>query len=664
MGGDNLGQLEKWYASLADDPFTWHWVASGSQKAAFTLSVQGGSETDALRDTLTIHSGTIDRWISEPFILTQSSERFASTTTPGSYSIELSTLPIWSLLRSLPVILDVEQPSTLYWSSRLYLAALTNAIGRRYPEVARWYAETPMNEILRSQQVSGDPDRGLLHDEHGKSPWETRAEQGVERIKQIRRWLNPISCQQELELCRRKLFDLQLSDGSWPWFEGMHGDLFITQLVLQRMGDLKKLNIANFERHPQSGFLIKRSVAYLDGWMRKSYLELLKMDPDLSSKIQLNPLLIHQLYTRSFYEGIQMEPANEIAFLHFSQRFDEEWQHHPVMLQALMAFSAWQNGKFETYSRISRSLNERLMKGSYGELHLSRQGRSGSWIHWDLLLHSRLIELFSLEEASHSSLPGLRLYLLKQKRTLDWGDAYDAALASKAMLLEGSGFSTTPSRVNLEIEGTPFKPLRIEMGSTHPQGYYHYEWQAGGDKKPVVQASLASGDMVWGALHRFETVQVGDLDETAGQLRLSRKILVKSLHGSFRELPEGEAVKPGTSLFIQLTIETDEDLSYVRLEDFHAAGFKPGNFQSGYRHNRDLSFYQSGEENSVVFYIPVVTRGTHQIIFEVIPEQAGRLFGGYARIQSVFAPEFSAWSSSRRIVVEETTQTGASSTVK
>jgi hypothetical protein len=125
--------------------------------------------------------------------------------------------------------------------------------------------------------------------------------------------------------------------------------------------------------------------------------------------------------------------------------------------------------------------------------------------------------------------------------------------------------------------------------------------------------------------------------------------MVRNQAGQWTEYKPGIELMVGQVVRVKLTIRSDRDLSYLELKDYLGTGFMPVGALSGYHYHQELSWYQAREPEAVLFYLHALPRGTHTIDYQAVPEQSGHYFGGYATIQSLYAPEFRAWSDGVRV---------------
>ena len=75
---------------------------------------------------------------------------------------------------------------------------------------------------------------------------------------------------------------------------------------------------------------------------------------------------------------------------------------------------------------------------------------------------------------------------------------------------------------------------------------------------------------------------------------------------------------------------------------------------SGYQYGQQEVYFRGVRDTEVDFFLERLTAGRHVIEYPLTVTQAGKFSGGYATVESFYAPEFNAHTPSKgSIVVEE-----------
>ncbi len=609
-------------ASGAVVPFVWSFSPVKKEPLVYELKSVSARQSDGVSDTIRVYPDDVQLWNAQPFFFSKPGKKLLKIEgEPLEAMFEVTTTPAWMVLQSLPVVNKQERDCSEYWFSRLYLASLAGSIADRFPGVVEKF----LGDSVPIKQK--------------------------DRVRQIREWMDPQTRGQDLAYSLEKLTNLQNQDGTWPWFRGMGSDIYMTQQIIAGFGELKDRGVFDVTAIQSGSYMVTHAIEAMDKWLYREFREVVRRDSVNPQKVQLSPMIINYLYARSFYPGFPLAPQVEIAWLSFNERIPVEWTLHDPGLQALMAIACVQLGRKPAAMPIFNSLRERAKVDDQWGMYWPRKGYASSWFNWDLWMQSRMIELFSAVEEGRKDLDLLKLNLIHQKRGRDWGNGMVAAWASKSLLFFGSGESIQPGSVGMTWGSEKYSALRVKTGSAGVTGYYRFEWKNSTEmpKSKTMEVTKTEGGPVWGTLFTLNQYTFANLAATAGPLNIAREVSVRNPDGKWSVVSKGQWIHVGDQVKIRLKINSDRELSYIEVKDYLGTGFMPVQALSGYHYHSGVSYYQSREPESVVYYLSQLPQGITVLEYEVIAEQAGSYFGGYATATSLYAPEFRAWSDSYRV---------------
>ena len=81
-----------------------------------------------------------------------------------------------------------------------------------------------------------------------ETPWLRQAQNESQARRNVGILFDENRLNSEMEATLRKLTDMQLNDGRWPWFPGGHGDDFITLYIVTGFGRLRHLGLDTLRR--------------------------------------------------------------------------------------------------------------------------------------------------------------------------------------------------------------------------------------------------------------------------------------------------------------------------------------------------------------------------------------------------------------------------------
>lgn len=159
--------------------------------------------------------------------------------------------------------------------------------------------------------------------------------------------------------------------------------------------------------------------------------------------------------------------------------------------------------------------------------------------------------------------------------------------------------------------------------------------------------------MAWGSVFRQFIVPIDQVKSSSSQIGVSRQLFIEKA-GQPRQIliPVAEnQIHIGDRVRIRLIIETDREMEFMHLKDYHAAAFEPAETLSGYRTAGNAGFYQAVNDMSTDFFFGYLPKGKYVIEYTLIATHEGSFANGYANFQSFYSPAFSAHSQGDRVVV-------------
>ena len=117
-------------------------------------------------------------------------------------------------------------------------------------------------------------------------------------------------------------------------------------------------------------------------------------------------------------------------------------------------------------------------------------------------------------------------------------------------------------------------------------------------------------------------------------------------------IANGDEIKSGDLVEIELIIESKNDYEYLVFEDMKAAGFEPVELRSGYGGN-EMGAYMELRDERVAFFVRALARGKHSLSYRMRAEIPGKFSALPARGEAMYAPELKANSDELKITVTD-----------
>ena len=118
-----------------------------------------------------------------------------------------------------------------------------------------------------------------------------------------------------------------------------------------------------------------------------------------------------------------------------------------------------------------------------------------------------------------------------------------------------------------------------------------------------------------------------------------------------KPLAEGTPIAAGDEVEVQISLSSKHAAEYVHLRDPRAAGLEPENAVSGHRWNLGLSWYEETRDSGTNFFFERLPAGEYTLHYRLRANMAGVFRVGPATVQSMYAPEFAAYSAGATVTV-------------
>jgi len=574
-------------------------------------------------------------------------------------TVQMVSNPAWYAVLALPYLIEYPYECSEQVFNRLYANSLARSIANQDPRIRRIFDQWKNTPALASPLEKNQDLKQVLIEE---TPWLRSADSESQARQQVGLLFDGNRLDYETRAALKKLTEMQLGDGAWPWFPGGRGNDYITLYVTTGFGRLRHLGV-DIEVGPAL-----RSLGRLDEWMAESYRHIQTLpDPD---KYVPNPTDALYLYGRSFFlKDHPIAAPQQKAVDFFLAQARQHWlstgnrQTQAQLAIALQRFGAGNPTPDPTPRAILASLKERSVSDEELGMFWREDGLSWWWYRAPIETQALMIEAF--DEVAHdaAAVEACKVWLLKQKQTQDWKTTKATADAVYALLLRGRDLLASAALVDVSLGGksvtpspsTPAQPGRA--GTVEPgTGFYEVRF-APPDIKPKLGEILVrktDEGVAWGSVHWQYLEDMAKVTPYAGTpLKLKKTLFRKTdtAKGPVLE-PIRNALHVGDELVVRLELRVDRDMEYVHLKDQRGSGTEPVNVLSGYRYQDGLGYYESTRDTASHFFIDYLRAGTYVFEYSTRVQLRGRYQSGVAAIQCLYAPEFNSHSESVALAVE------------
>ena len=429
----------------------------------------------------------------------------------------------------------------------------------------------------------------------------------------------------------------QSQDGSFGWFPGMSGSVWMTSQVaslLVRLGAIKG------EWSIPEGQILDKAMTYLEKDMHKEVETLRKEKNPTLSLSELRYLYIYIMYKKT----LSNSPVKGEDFDFLLSLLKKQAEDYDREERALAAIVLKRAGEEKKAQALMPRIHE-LLRHSDG-MYLAYPGGSFTSIDRKVQTHVNLMEAVQTVEPKETDLLAkMAEWLIQQKRTQEWEQPIQSADAIYALMQtplhsEGGAFSGQVSYNNQVKKLEPPKPftgyVRERIESISKPKELHIEQRSG------------EGSLAWGSVFAQYQLPADEVEHHREGMTIRREISIEKRNGS---MANGQW-SMGDRIHVRYTITADKDYEYVCLRAPRPAATEPAQQLSGYHWQSGLGYYQAMHDASTEYFMDRLPRGTYVIEEDWIVSRDGNFLLPPARLTCLYAPEFQSNTAGEKFKVK------------
>jgi hypothetical protein len=573
-------------------------------------------------------------------------------------TLEFTSNPAWYAIQALPYLMEYPYECAEQTFSRFYANSIAAHVANSSPKIKQvfesWKNLTP--DALRSNLEKNQELKGLLLEE---TPWVLQARNETERKQRVALLFDINRLANELDRTLNKLKKMQVSNGGWPWFEGMPDSWYITQHIVCGLGKLDHLGIRNVRSNFSVWNMTTHAIAYLDERIAEDYKELQRLAK--AGRISLTDnhlgyIEIHYLYARSFFTDIPLYGNRKEAFDYFMNQAQKYWLKNDKYMQGMISLALNRFKDKVTSVDIIKSLREHALYSE--EMGMYWKNDYGwYWYQAPIETQALMIEAFDEVVRDSAAVNEMKVWLLKQKQTQDWKTTRATVEACYALLLRGADWLASDSPVEITVGDVKVDPklmpeVKVEAGT----GYFKTSWSEEAIRPEMGKITIKKNDngVSWGAVYWQYFEQLDKITTAETPLKLKKQLFVQRNTNAgpvIYPVTDTTRLNPGDLIKVRIELRVDRTMEYVHMKDMRASAFEPVNVLSRYKYQDGLGYYESTRDAATNFFFERLPKGTHVFEYPLRVTHYGNFSNGITTIQCMYAPEFTSHSEGVRVMV-------------
>ena len=555
-------------------------------------------------------------------------------------TLEYCDNPVWYCVLALPTIFSDNYNVATHAAHSLFALQVAQGVAKSQPQIKEavtyWKQHDEDSTLVSMLQKNQDLKIGALL----ASPWVREADRQTLRMSKLNELFDDAITQKEYEKIITALQSLQMGDGGFTWFRypGCKSNVWTTGTVLELIGEIKRLGYL-----PDDGRLtsmVNRALNYYDSENVRLLNEIKKYTKEPYGQFT------EYAYVRSLYPEVKQSASSADLYKKTLKYLDKNWNKGITLKQkAYYAMALNRNGYQKTARSIIESIRQfAILKPSLGMYWDNLQTGRGWWEFDKVAYTSTILQAMNEVEPRQEEIDQVRKWMLLMKQSNDWGTNSLAASAVYSILSTGSQWLDRGTTPVITIAGQPVNLDKMAQWL----GYFRTTLPATTTGNVVIDRT--GKGPAWGAVYSQFKAQMTEIKEKAiEEVSISKEYYVYAQDGS---LHQTDAFKVGDKVKVRVIIKTNKDMDFVTMTDERAACFEPVDQLSGYRNEDNTWFYQETKDTQTNVFITSLNKGTHIIGYDVWVTNPGEFTSGIATVQCQYAPQLSAHSAGKTIIVK------------
>jgi uncharacterized protein YfaS (alpha-2-macroglobulin family) len=549
----------------------------------------------------------------------------------------------YGVLQALPYLIDYPYECSEQTLNRFLSTAILSSMFQQYPAVAKMAAEMAKRETRLETWAETDPNRKMALEE---TPWLQEARGGADSGYPLLKVLDPRIAKAQRETSLAKLRKMQTSLGAFPWWPGGPPSPYMTLYVVY--GFAKGLE---FGIEPPKD-TVTRAWAYL----HRHYLDEVVRDmrkDDCCWEFVTFVNYVLSSYPDTSWTGGVFTDAEKKEMLDFSFR---HWKQHSPYLKGMLALTLQRTGRRADARLVFDSVMDSAKTDEDLGTYWAPEDRAWLWYNDTIESHAFALRVLSELVPKDPRRDGLVQWLFLNKKLNHW----KSTRATAEVLYSLAHYLRTEGALGAREE------VRVAAGPQQARFVFEPDRYTGksnqlvipGDQVNAATATvhaekegpgLAFASATW----HFSTEKL-PAEDRGDLLSVSRRFFRRENRGGewvLSPLAEGTALSPGDEVEVQLSIRARHAAEYVHLRDPRAAGLEPGVAVSRFRWNLGLGWYEEVRDSGTNFFFEQLPAGEFTFKYRLRANMAGTFRVSPATLQSMYAPEFAAYSAGAMITV-------------
>ncbi len=540
----------------------------------------------------------------------------------------------YTVLKALPYLIRYPYECTEQTLNRFVSTGIVTSLYKQYPAIAKMAESFGKRQTQFETFDAGDPNRKLALEE---TPFLVQSKGGGREEDDLIDVLDPRIARANRDEALAKLRKAQTSNGAFPWFPGGPPSPYMTLYIMHGFSKAAEFGVDV----PKD--VVQRGWQYLAGYVRAEKIDWLKHDCCWEMATFLN--YVASSYPDPSWVNDALSAADRKELLDFSYR---HWKHHSPYLKGMLALTLKRANRAADGKLVFDSVMDSAKSAPDQGTFWAQEDRSWLWYEDTIESHAFALRVLMELDPGNAKKDGLVLWLLLNKKLNHW----KSTRATAEVLYSLAHYLKVEQSLGVREEA------KVTIGSQSQRFVFEPEKYVGKAQLvlpgPEVSAQTATvtvekqtkGFMFASATWNFSTDKLPD-EERGDFFSVTRHYFKRyndGLKWVLQPMGEGVTLEPGDELEVQLSLKTKHAAEYVHLRDPRAAGLEPENQVSRWKWDLGIAWYEEVRDSGSNFFFEQLPAGEYTFKYRLRASMGGTFRIGPATVQSIYAPEFAAYS--------------------
>jgi uncharacterized protein YfaS (alpha-2-macroglobulin family) len=362
---------------------------------------------------------------------------------------------------------------------------------------------------------------------------------------------------------------------------------------------------------------------------------------------------VASIYPDAEYTGSALTPEERQRMLAFSFK---HWKQHSGYSKGQLALTLKRAGREKDAKLVWDSVMDAAKTTEELGTSWAQEDRSWLWYNDTTETHAFALRVLTELAPDDARREGLVQWLLLDKKLSHWKStrATAEAVYSLVKYLEKEGALGIREDAKVTVGA---KTVEFVFEPDAYTGKGNRVVVPGPEVKPetatVTVEKTSKGFAFASATWHFSTEKLPE-EERGDFFNVSRRYFRREKEGRevvLQPLAEGAVLKPGDEVEVQLSLRTKHAAEYVHLRDPRAAGLEPEGAVSQHKWDLGIVWYEETRDSGTNFFFEWLPAGEYTFKYRLRANMAGTFRVGPATVQSMYAPEFTAYSTGAMLKV-------------